>query len=354
MPSSTSNFNPPPPRHPWQKVWLGALLGAVLVLGGLEAGLRHAGHRPSIVEDKALWSAFRERVYETGDGKTPVALVGMSRIKLGFDPESIATAYPRYRFVQLAMEGAFPAATLRDLAEDERFHGIVLFETLPEGFLRMYREEQQPLVTYYHRMYEGTKGADEWVSRSVSTFLQSHFVVFNPSVSAERLWRAFLDRRGWPERLYIITRPDRHGRADFTVHDSTSHRARLAREAALPRPANLPAPEEWLAQALELEPYVERIQKRGGKVVYVRYVTTLECYAKEERDFPRAQYWDRLAARTRATTLYFSDAPALRGFECPDGAHLDYRDVPRFTRALAAELERLQVLVSGPGGMAAR
>ncbi len=98
---------------------------------------------------------------------------------------------------------------------------------------------------------------------------------------------------------------------------------------------------------MELEPYIERIQGRGGKVVFIRYVTSGVGNAIEERDYPRALYWDRFAQATKATCVYFADVETLRGFDCPDASHLDYKDVPRVARALCEELERRGILKAG-------
>jgi hypothetical protein len=46
-----------------------------------------------------------------------------------------------------------------------------------------------------------------------------------------------------------------------------------------------------------------------------------------------------LLARTGAVGLHFEDVPAMRGYRCPDGCHLDSRDAPSFTRALLNELQ---------------
>ena len=42
-----------------------------------------------------------------------------------------------------------------------------------------------------------------------------------------------------------------------------------------------------------------------------------------------------LAATTKASTINFADYRELSGYTCPEGSHLDSKDSPVFTRALA-------------------
>ena len=71
----------------------------------------------------------------------------------------------------------------------------------------------------------------------------------------------------------------------------------------------------------------------------------MKTRGKQDRKehFPKAQFWDRFAADTRAVPVHFLDVPTLAHFECPDLTHIDERDAPRFTEALLDELTRLGV-----------
>ena len=80
---------------------------------------------------------------------------------------------------------------------------------------------------------------------------------------------------------------------------------------------------------------VDRIQDRGGRVIFVRLPTTGFVHAVEEANFPREKYWNMLAATTKASTINFADYRELSGYTCPEGSHLDSKDSPVFTRALA-------------------
>ena len=105
-------------------------------------------------------------------------------------------------------------------------------------------------------------------------------------------------------------------------------------------------PASWLEDVTTHEPIVERLQSRGGRVAFVRIVSTDESYELSERCFPKTECWDRFAAKTGAVAIHFKDVPTLADFRCPDTLHLDYRDAPRFTTALLDELVRRGVLPS--------
>ena len=103
-------------------------------------------------------------------------------------------------------------------------------------------------------------------------------------------------------------------------------------------------PDVWLANALRLEPAIEKLEARGGKVVFVRWPTSGEHWQLDREYFPREKFWDRLAESTSALTIHFQDYATLRGFECPDTSHLDYVQAHLFTSALAEILVEKGVL----------
>lgn len=91
----------------------------------------------------------------------------------------------------------------------------------------------------------------------------------------------------------------------------------------------------WLADALRVNPLVEKIHKRGGKVVFVRFPCADELYRYSQLIFPKEQYWNRFASQTSAETVHFNDYEQLSRFYVPDMSHLDYRDAPKYTLSLA-------------------
>lgn len=81
------------------------------------------------------------------------------------------------------------------------------------------------------------------------------------------------------------------------------------------------------------EPLIERIQSRGGKVIFVAYPLSGDIWELNEKAFPRKDFWNSFALKTSAQTIHFKDYPELQ-FELPDGSHLDSRDSSAYTKAL--------------------
>lgn len=327
----------------WGRSWVAAVVVVVVVLGGLEGFWRARGHRPSAVDDEDLWAYERSRA----DGPGVVALLGASRMQMGFSTE-LARALRPERFVNLAVEGRAPLAVLRDLARDENFVGLVVCSITAQGFERKQRERQQRWVEHYHHRAR----LERMLDRHFTACMQASLVVAGPRLALPVLLRRFARGKPPPDPAYLVTHADRSHSADYRLIHIGSHRAwRIARRARGYARATIPSPEQWAIEAAEAAPWVAAIRARGGEVVFVRFPTSGEHWKLDERYYPRARYWDRVAAVTGAATIHFRDLPDAAGLLCPDTSHLDQRDAPRFTRALLAELERRGLLEStGSGG----
>ncbi|MGH8245811.1 MAG: hypothetical protein ACREUU_05195, partial [Gammaproteobacteria bacterium] len=68
---------------------------------------------------------------------------------------------------------------------------------------------------------------------------------------------------------------------------------------------------------------VNRIQARGGRVIFLVLPTSGYVKAINDRRYPREHFWDVFASSSGARTLHFEDEASLREFTCPDGSHLD-------------------------------
>jgi hypothetical protein len=343
--SYISSSNPSRPAGPWLFPWIVGVALAANVLCGIEYLYRNQGYQPTVIDNKLLWSCHRQTIYPEGDKQT-VVLLGASQIQLGFTPRVFEQQFPKYHVVNLAINGAYPFAALRDLADDENFNGIVICSIHARGFHRDHRQDQQPHVDYYHQEHLGGFKLDEKINRSVSTILQSRFVILNPTLRLDEFMGDMIRDRSLPPPHYVITHSDRSRAADFTRRlDLVAHRRRRIdqlRESYEEK--YFLTPEDWLGQAMEIEPFVQAIQRRGGQVVFVRYITTEKHYELDQKYYPKQEYWDQFAKKTNAVTVHFADVPELSGFNCPDTNHLDFRDAPFYTIALGNELCRLNVI----------
>lgn len=345
MRSYISSSNKHYPTDSWLLTWLVAIALAGSILCVMEFFFRARGHRPSVISDQLLWAHHRHRVYDDGKKKT-IVLLGASRIGLGFVPGAFEKYFPKYRVVQLAIDGTHPFASLRDLANDDRFTGIVICSIYASGFLRRSREDQQSFVDFYQKTYLGGCHLDDEFNLSVSTFLQKNLVINNYDLRWDEILMHLVGKKSLPARNYLVINSDRSISADYTkLENIVEHRRKriqMAKEAFSDR--DHPQPEGWLDQAMEINPLVQAIQFRGGQVVFVRYITTGDFYELEQKYYPRNKYWDQFAKMTSAVCVHFEDVPELSDFDCPDSSHLDLRDAPRFTVELGNKLCQLGVI----------
>ena len=158
------------PDGNWTRVWLVGLVLALLIAGCMEAYWRSRGYQPVLVDDLNLWCLQREIVDEN---KETVALLGSSRMALGFVPDVLRRAYPRYQVANLSLEGTNPIGVLRDLASDEKFHGVVLVDCPPFGMQHRFWYSLQDHIDYYHSRWNPVQKLD----RYLASFVQSHLVL---------------------------------------------------------------------------------------------------------------------------------------------------------------------------------
>ncbi|HEY1557151.1 MAG TPA: hypothetical protein VGF94_20085 [Kofleriaceae bacterium] len=296
----------------------------MLALGALEVFVRARGYRPSVKDDEYAWAWQRARV--DGDPHA-VALLGTSRILLAFSRDAFEHALPGWTPVQLAVDGSQPAGSLVDLAADPDFRGVAIVDTTETGITLDNLPRQAAYVRAFHRRWR-EPGA--MIERWLATHVQSTFALLSDS-------GLHYFENGWRVPPYVRTFADRTQYGDFTLRGADLRRKQLARIAATP-PVDHDDSDAWLGAVAQMEPYIDAIQARGGRVVYVRMPTCDERWAADQRDAPKVRYWDRFAARTHALAIHFADYPELRAFACPDTSHLDSKDAPAFTRALVAIL----------------
>ena len=337
MPSSTFNSKPADraPSLNWRRAWIGALAVAVTAIGLAEMTWRAQGHLPSVVDDPLLWVYHR---YHVGSDSRQIVVLGASRVQLDLATQTFHEHFPENPVSVLAVDGKFPIAALRDLAQDERFRGTIVCDITMRGFAAGQWEGQQEYVANYYRI-----GPSQLIEAFLKSQLQSHFVVLNPSVSLLRIWQLQQQNGQLPSPMYIVTNPDRSRSGDFTKVRFDLFRYRRNRAQRLLRSTRPPF-DSWIGDVREVGQFVERIQARGGKVVFLRMPTTGDRWRVFERIVPKNMFWDEISAATGATTIHFRDVPSMTHFVCPDGSHLDFRDAPAFTLALLEELVQRGIL----------
>jgi hypothetical protein len=254
------------------------------------------------------------------------------------DPAVWRTEVEGSRAFQLAIDGTSAVPILEHFAKDESFAGLVILEVNPVvdfADIRASEARAEGYLEAYRRMLSSP-------ASRVEIFLRTHLpalVFMRPEFSFDQLRRRLsrspsvkmLDDL-LPKPSYWNRRADRHTPLDFTRIDSKLRERRLVeRMQANGQPASDAELDSLIAR---IKRAAERIERRGGKVVAVHLPHCCDLRRAEERKYPPSTYWAAVEGALEVA-IYFDDYPALNAFSCPDGSHLDRRNSPAFTRALA-------------------
>jgi len=94
----------------------------------------------------------------------------------------------------------------------------------------------------------------------------------------------------------------------------------------------------------EYKTAVDRIEGRGGKVVFVHLPSDGRLKTLVDKHFPREQYYDRLVKETGCLSVHYLDHPELRDFKPVEESHLSKADGILFTQRLIEILHREGVI----------
>lgn len=331
-------------RAHWLMVYV---IAAAFVLGSwyaFEKYWRGQDYAPTVMDSLDLWSLHRARASRPAP-PLRVALLGASRIAYGIAPDVFRDEAVKLGrdidAIMLAVNGHYPLAALRDLAEDSKFNGVAVVGIDSRGMDRRVWEMQAKHARYYHHDWSPARE----VHRRLLTRMQLRFIAARPDFSFITLIKRRLDGHGPPYREYVTFRADRAGGTFYSKSDITAIRNHRVADLRKYYPLFIPpSPTEWLGELREVVRWVEAINARGGKVVFYREPVSGEHLELDEQKFPRAEYWDKLAAIMPATMIDFRDVPALNALETPDTSHIDAKDIDRHSRALVQALRARGVL----------
>jgi hypothetical protein len=353
-------------RGRWGLAWLCALVLAASALGAFEAFWRAQGHRPDVTDGLELWSYYRHGASLAG--RRAIALLGTSRMLADVSLPTLGRRARGHGLFPLALDGSHPMATLRDLADDPTFGGIVLCELTEESFAPTTWDSQAAYVAH-------SRTGSTWprrVSARARALLQAHLALTAAPLSLPTMIaRGYVPR----PRPQVVT-SERQYACDPAVYPRALIGGDPVDEDAPPTPldATVDVARGWLglrrfffwrtnlalgevapglAQhwddwTAEVERSVARLEARGSRVVFLRFPTSGKLTGLYDKFFPRAHFWDVFASRTHAVVVRSEDVPGMSGFSCPDSSHLCGADPVAFTEALADELVRRGVLGAAP------
>ncbi|GEM_PF-1818151 len=351
MHSFTSNSNDRIRVTHWGRTWIATVL-IVLVAIALW-NMFWISHRvyPLPKDNPDLWVYHRQRAVNADENV--IVFIGASRTQIAIDQQTVRDVTGK-ESVQLAIAGESPIPTLRNLAEDDSFRGIVISD-LPE--VAVYGKDTFEYELDIKNSVIPLYNANEWIKsykkRNLADKLEFRLKGFASSIicfpslgknAPDALYNIstgkVLDMNKFGLGLIgqqgINTYFDRT--LPFGGDTLTEEELKMVHEIQIKMFGNQyemdrPTVERYSVLIKKIEPLVQRIQARGGKVIFVSYPISGDIWELNEKAFPRKQFWNLFASKTSARTIHFKDYPQLQ-FECPDGSHLDSKDAPAFTKAL--------------------
>ncbi len=326
----------------WLLTW--GFAAAITLVGWLafESYWRGQGYAPTVMDSFDLWSQHRARAVKSAP-PLRFALLGASRIQYGISPAVFRDETNKLGLnldpIMLAVNGHYPLAALRDLSEDEKFVGAALVGIDSRGMDRKVWEMQSRYIQNFRHEWSPSREAH----RRMLTRLQQLMIIARPDFSAITLAKRQFDGYGPPNKDYVSFASDRSGATDYQRSNLPAIIAgRVADLRGYYRDNPPPAPEVWLNEMREVVRWVERINARGGKVVFYREPVSGAHIELDQANFPREKYWDELAAIMPATMIDFRDYPEL-AIDTPDTSHIDIKDIDRHTRALVRLLHTKKI-----------
>ena len=326
MPSSTSSSEACPVIRRWGWTWLTAIVLAAAATLMADRFWRSRGFEAKLLDSAALWSIQRDRVY--GTDPMPLVFLGASRTQYGFDLKRLRALAPAYKPLMLAVNGRYPMATLRDLATDPEFRGVVICDVEVLAFWPEFRDVQKDYVDYYHQQW-----TPSWrIHRHVLTHWQETTVLGDPRFSWLSALR-YATGRGKPFHDYALLHHNRSGDIDYRRIDTSASKRHFA-ESAEKNLARMPyySPESWLASLDVVFDWVARIEARGGRVIFYRSPVSGLHETVTDHHFPPEQYWERFLDLSPVPVVDANLEPEFDRFQLPDDSHLDYRDKADYTQ----------------------
>jgi hypothetical protein len=322
-----------------------------VAVAGWELHCRQLGYTAGLDDTADLWVEQRRSVQPDD-----TIIIGSSRSLFGLDLDELEHGLGR-RPRQLCLVGSCVYPILKDVADDQSFHGTVICDLVP-GLLMV-----PPMAPPYHNALRALeRRRDQSVAQGISHLLSLPLEETFASLQQEDLTlTALLGGLPIPNREHAQIGPalpphfstidrDRRTRMLDLEHNPTlQQRVKLGWAPLFtppPKPHWIPdaAFGEYMHGMIEgrfadMAKAVAAIRARGGKVVFLRMPSQGDLRAVEDRITPRAAVWDRLLKDTGAPGIFAEDHPELAGFILPDWSHLSGPDSVTFTQRLVPLLK---------------
>jgi hypothetical protein len=315
--------------------WSAMLCAGFIWLGGVllyEGYLRDQGHLPSIIDSSQLWAQERSRT----DGSDAVVFIGASRTLYGVDLRTVREVIPGSKPVMLALNGAYPMATLKALADDTAFSGTLLVDVDARGLSESNWDAQSAKNHYFEQDW-----TPNWaVHRRLLNALQRHWVFLTPRLGALPVLKSVITDAPAPFLAHDTLSAQREGFLNFDRVSATGlsemFRVGLVEELALHPP---PSADNWLRALAPVKQWVQQIEARGGRVIFFVPPVSGHQATLAEAAYPFARYWQRFIAEYDLVGWHYRESDIFTALELPDNSHVDARQKAEYTRLLLMELK---------------
>lgn len=351
MRSSTSSSNDRIPLAPWGKTWILTILLFIFAIAIWNTFWISRGVYPMPTDNPELWAHHRNRA--TNADLNTIVFVGASRTQCSIDQKTVRK-FTGKEPVQLAIAGESPLPVLKNLAEDNSFRGIVISD-LPE--VTVYGRDTFEEDIDVRNTNLPVNNANDWIESYKKQSIADK-VEFRLKAHSQSIISFPTLGNNYPDALYNLLTGNVVGINELGLGIIGRQGVKVYFDRTLPFGVNnlskeeldfihnlqlrifgnqlkieKPTVERYSVLIKKIEPLVQRIQSRGGKVIFVAYPINGDIWELNENTFPRKEFWDLFASKISARTIHFKDYSQLQ-FDCPDGSHLDSRDAPAFTKAL--------------------
>ena len=327
--------------------FLAVILSLVAVLSW-ELYLRHAyytlpdGLKFSYDDNSALWADKRAMVYEPQDRAT--VFIGSSRMRFDLDIP-LWQRLTGDHAIQLAQDGGDPRPVLTDLANDKNFKGKLIIDVTEGIFFYFDEPKTTRQIKYYHDITPTQK-----FSFKVDHFLESNFTFLDEDNFSLNfmLGRIKFPRRPgvipdvvWPTVGTIINFDRQEYFTPKFLADTNMSNATKANWVFFFKeyPDSPVVGKKLDSLIFHVKENIDKIKARGGQIIFVRTPSNGYYKEREDKDYPRKLYWDRLLTLTGCQGVYFADYPAIAHFICPEWSHLRLDDARTYTKNLAKILQ---------------
>lgn len=300
---------------------------------------RNRGFTTTYNDDKVIWATNRKKIY----APETTVFIGDSRVKFDID---LATwkAMTGENAVQLAMVGTPARPVLFNLANDVNFRGNIIIGGAEPSFYSLDTLQREISardgIEYYNKETPAQK-----LNASLDFFLESKLVFLEEGKFG---LNSLLNTIPIANRPGVFTRtlpPRQFSNSDYFRQSVET--PRLLKDTALrnevinywsnsaARSKIKPITGDTLqAFFKQYKISIDKIKVRGGKIAFIRPPSTGAVLERENRFYPRDQYWDRLIKYTETPGFFYTDHPEIAHLSCPEQSHLSPGDAVIFTKAL--------------------